>query len=35
MPPQLYDIEWFDLTAGVFEERMVQLIAILRTREMG
>lgn len=34
LPPQLANIQWFDLTTGVFEQRKMELIRSLKTREM-
>ena len=34
LPPQLANIQWFDLTTGRFDERVQELIRSLKTREM-
>jgi hypothetical protein len=34
LPPQLANIQWFNLTTGPFEERFEELIRSLKTREM-
>lgn len=34
LPPQLADIQWFDLTTGPFDQRAQELIRNLKTREM-
>lgn len=34
LPPPLANLQWFDLTAGPFEERVEELIRSLKTREM-
>lgn len=34
LPAQLFNIQWFDLTTGPFEERVEELIRSLKTREM-